>query len=167
EGSVYLAQQGNLSGNGSNPFGSLLALYLVAEGSGVLVKLPGEVTLDQSNGQLTARFGEDPATHQFLPQLPFSELQMRFFGGPGAPLTAPSACGTYTTTTQLTPWSAPFSGPPATPQSSFSISSGCGGGFAPGFSAGTTSNQAGGYSPFVVTFSRQDGEQDLQGVQLH
>ena len=167
EGSVYVAQQGNLPGNGSNPFDSLFALYLVAEGSGVLVKLPGEVALDQSTGELTARFGEDPDTHQFLPPLPFSELEMSFFGGPGAPLVTPSACGTYTTTSELSPWSAPFSGPPATPQSSFSISSGCDGGFAPSFSAGTTSNLAGSFSPLTVSFSRQDGEQELHAVQVH
>ncbi len=166
EGSVYVAQQGDLPGNGSNPFGSLFALYLVAEGAGVLVKLPGEITLDQSTGQLTARFGEDPNTHQFLPQLPFSELQMKFFGGPGAALVTPSACGSYTTTTELTPWSAPFSGPPSTPQSPFSISSGCTSGFSPSLSAGTTSNLAGSFSPLTVSFSRQDGEQELHAVQV-
>jgi len=163
-GAVYLAQQGNLPGNGSNPYGSLLAIYLVAEGSGVLVKLPGELTLDQSTGQLTARFGEDPLTKQFLPQLPFSELEMQFFGGAGAALVTPAACGSYTATTAMTPWSG---SPPATPASPFSISSGCGGGFAPSFSAGATSNLAGSFSPLTVSFSRQDGEQELHAVQLN
>jgi hypothetical protein len=165
-GAVYLAQQGNLAGNGSNPYGSLFAIYLVAEGSGVLVKLPGEVTLDQSTGQLTARFGEDPTTGQFLPQLPFSELKMEFFGGPGAALVTPSGCGTYTTTSLLTPWSAPASGPPVTPESGFPITSGCAGGLTPSFSAGTVSNLAGSFSPLLVRFSRQDGEQELHAVQL-
>ena len=37
EGSIYLAQQGNAGpAQGANPFGSLLALYLVAEGDGML-----------------------------------------------------------------------------------------------------------------------------------
>jgi hypothetical protein len=168
EGSLYLAQQGNAgAAQGQNPYGSLFALYLVAEGSGTLIKLPGKVTLDQSTGQLSAHFGQDPVTGQFLPQLPFSELKMEFFGGPQATLVTPSSCGSYTTRTQLTPWSSPFSGPPATPQSGFSITSGCAGGFAPSFSGGTSSNQAGGYSPFTVTFSRADGEQALQGIQVH
>ena len=159
-GSVYLAQQGNLPGNGSNPFGSLIAMYVVVEGSGVLIKSAGEVSLNQSTGQLTARFKN-------LPELPYSELKLDFFGGPRAPL-VPAVCGSYTTTSILTPYSAPQSGPPATPQSGFEVSSGCAtGAFNPSLTAGTTSNQAGGYSPFVVTFSRNDGEQELGAIQVH
>ena len=160
KGSVYLAQQGNAGpAQGSNPFSSLLALYLVAEGSGALVKLAGHVEADPSTGQLTTTFENNP-------QLPFSELKLSFFTGPRAPLVTPPACGTYTTTTQLTPWSAPFSGPPATPQDSFTLASGCGGGFAPFFTAGMESSQAGAFSPFTLTFSRQDGEQRLGGAQV-
>ena len=168
EGSVYLAQQGNAgAAQGSNPFHSLIALYLFVEGSGVLIKAPGEVSLNQSTGQLTTRFGKDPLTGYFLPQLPYSELKLNFFGGPRAPL-VPAVCGHYTTTTVLTPYSAPQSGPPATPQSSFQVESGCAtGAFNPSLTAGTTSNQAGGYSPFTVTFARQDSEQELGAIQVH
>ncbi len=163
-GSVFVAQQGNLLGNGSNPFGSLLALYIVAEGEGALIKIPGEIELDETTGQLRARFGEDPITtlstgeSQFLPQQPFSDLKMSFFGGPRAPLVTPTSCGTYTATSRLTPWSG---SPPAEPSSSFTIDQGCtaGNGFSPSFAAGTANNQAAGFSPFSVTFSRRDGEQ--------
>ena len=63
KGSVYLAQQGNAGpAQGSNPFGSLLALYLVAEGSGALVKLAGHVEADPSTGQLTRRSKTTAAT---------------------------------------------------------------------------------------------------------
>ncbi len=56
-GSVYLAQQGNAgAAQGSNPFGSLIALYVVVEGSGVQIKAAGEVSLNQLTGQLTTRF---------------------------------------------------------------------------------------------------------------
>ena len=164
KGSVFLAQQGNLAGNGSNPFGSLFALYLVAEGSGVLVKLPGEVRLDPATGQVSAKFGKDPTTGFYLPQLPFSELRMHFFGGHDAPLMTPSSCGTYATTSQLTPWDGNSA---AKPSSEFAVAQGCGTGrFAPSFSAGTTNPQAAGYSPFSLTFSRNDGEQRLGGVQV-
>ncbi len=164
KGSVYLAQQGDLAGHGSNPFGSLFALYLVAEGSGALVKLPGEVRLDQATGQVSAKFGKDPTTGFYLPQLPFSELKMRFFGGPRAPLMTGASCGTFTTSSVLTPWDG---NAPAEPASSFAIGSGCGAfWFSPSFVAGTTNNQAGGYTPFSMTFSRKDGEQRLSGVQV-
>ncbi len=163
-GSVYLAQQGNAGpAQGSNPFGSLIALYVVVEGSGVQLKVAGEVSLNQLTGQLTARFRN-------LPQLPYNEMTLNLFGGPRASL-VPAACGLYTTTSQLTPWSALDSNPPtppAEPQSSFTVNSGCAtGGFAPAFTAGTTSNQAGGYSPFVTTFTRQDSEQGLAAIQEH
>jgi hypothetical protein len=165
-GSVYLAQQD------ANPFGSLLALYLVAEGSGALVKLPGKIELNGTNGQIRARFGEDPETGFFLPQLPFSELKMHFFGGPRAPLVTPSTCGTYTAKSVLTPYGsetpAEPASPAAEPQDSFTIASDCnGGGFAPTFTAGMTNNQAGGFSSFSTTFSRNDGEQDLGGITVN
>jgi uncharacterized repeat protein (TIGR01451 family) len=153
-GSVYLSEQGN------NPFGSLVALYLVVDDptTGVLIKLPGEVHLDPVTGQITATFDNNP-------QLPFSELTLKFKVGPRAPLVTPSACGSYTTTSELTPWSAPQSGPPATPSDGFAVNSDCVSGFAPSLVAGTTSNQAGAYSPYTLALSRQDGEQNLKGLE--
>jgi uncharacterized repeat protein (TIGR01451 family) len=160
-GAVYVAQQGNAGpAQGSNPFGSLLAIYVVVEGSGVVVKLAGHVEVNPSTGQLATTFSENP-------QLPFEDFKLDFFNGPRAPLVTPPACGAYATTTSLTPWSAPDSGPPASPSDAFRISSGCSGGFSPSFTAGTTSNQAGGFSPLSVTLSRGDGEQRLAAVQVH
>jgi hypothetical protein len=163
-GSVYLAQQGNAGpAQGSNPFGSLIALYVVVEGSGVQIKAAGEVSLNQLTGQLTTHFKD-------LPELPYSEMTLNLFGGPRAAL-VPDACGIYTTSALFTPWSAPELDPstaPAGAQSSFTVDAGCNtGGFAPAFTAGTTSNQAGGYSPFVTTFTRQDSEQGFAAIQEH
>ncbi|MGH2831513.1 MAG: hypothetical protein ACRDK2_01955, partial [Solirubrobacteraceae bacterium] len=71
-GSVYIAQQGNGGpAQGSNPFGGLLAIYIVVEGNGVQIKLAGEVNLNQATGQITARFPN-------LPQVPYSTLTIRF-----------------------------------------------------------------------------------------
>jgi hypothetical protein len=152
-GSIYLARQSE------NPFGSLIALYLVIDdpATGVVIKLPGAVSLDPATGRITSTFDQTP-------QLPFSELRVRFKTGARAPLIAPQACGTYTTTSSLTPWSAPGSGPPATPSDSFAITSGCSAGFSPSFLAGTTNNQAGAFSPFTLSFSRQDSEEGLGGL---
>ncbi len=171
KGSIYFAQQGNLPGDGSNPFGSLIALYVVAEGGGAIVKFPGDVALDRSTGQVSVSFGEDPTTGSYLPQLPFSELKMRFFGGPHAALVAPPDCGTYTTTSLLTPYGSEAkpllepADPTANPASSFTVSEDCGPhGFSPTLTAGTTNPQAGGFSDETVTIARNDREQDLRGV---
>jgi hypothetical protein len=153
-GAMYLATQG------SNPFDSLFALYLVAEEHGVRIKLPGRVDLDPATGQLTSSFSD-------APQLPFSELKIALKSGPRAPLVTPEACGTYTAKAVLTPWSG---NAPVTRESSFSITSGPGGSpcpaapFSPSFVAGELNNRAGSFSPFSLTFSRQDGEQELGGI---
>jgi uncharacterized repeat protein (TIGR01451 family) len=150
-GSVYVAQQGN------NPFGSLIALYLVVEADGALIKLPGEVSLDPTTGRVTASFDR-------IPQLPFSELKLHLFGGPRAALVTPSGCGSFTTESRLTPWSSETA---AGSDSGFQITGGCGSqGFAPSFTAGMSDNRAGGFSAFSVTISRQDGEQALGGVSV-
>jgi hypothetical protein len=161
-GSVFVAQQGNRPGNGTNPFGSLLAIYVVAEGDGVVAKIPGEVKLQEGTGRLTARFGRDPVTgEEGLPQLPYSELKMSFFSGARAALITPSQCGTYMTVARLTPWSGT---PMVESSSNFTISQNCAanGRFAPAFTAGTVAPQAGGYSPFTEVLSRNDREQRLQ-----
>jgi hypothetical protein len=164
EGSVFVAQQGDLAGNGSNPFGSLLALYVVAEGEGVVAKIPGHIELNQANGQLTTRFGADPATgEEALPQLPYSELTMKFFGGARAPLIMPSSCGPYATGSQLAPWSG---GASVEQSSTFAVNSGCTSGFAPSFVAGVSNKQAGGSGSFSTGLSRKDGEQHFGVVQV-
>ena len=155
QGSVYQAAQSE------NPFHSLVALYMVVDDptTGVLIKIPGRIDPDPVTGQLTTTFDD-------LPQFQVSDLKLHLFGGPRGPLVTPSACGTYTTSTSLTPWSAPDSGPPATPEDSFQINTGCGGGFAPSFTAGTVNNQAGGFTPFTATFSRSDQDQNISGVSV-
>ncbi|HST56035.1 MAG TPA: hypothetical protein VLJ42_09105 [Solirubrobacteraceae bacterium] len=166
-GGVFVAQQG------SNPFGSLLAIYVaVADpATGVVVKLAGHVVPDPVTGQLTATFDSNP-------QLPFSELKLDFFGGPRAALATPPSCGSFQTVSELAPWSAvdpsnPLASEVVSSSDSFSITSGANGSpcqtpapFAPGFVAGTVSNQANAFSPFSVSFSRSDGEQQLGGISV-
>jgi hypothetical protein len=159
-GSIYLARQSE------NPFGSLLALYIVVDDpvTGVVVKLPGEVKVDPSTGQLTAIVDNSP-------QFPFSVLRAHFFGGAKAALRTPSVCGAYEVSSALTPWSAPDSGPPATPSSTFGITQGCAASAGqephkPAFSAGTVSPAAGAFSPFVLKLVREDGSQELAGLHL-
>jgi hypothetical protein len=160
EGAVYLAQQDE------NPFGSLVAMYMVAQDpvSGTLVKLPGVVHLDEQSGRVVATF-------ENTPELPFEELELHFFGGERAPLGTPAACGAYVTEAAFTPWSGNET---VHPSSTFDITSGPNGKpcasplpFAPSLTAGTTSIQAGGFTPFTMTMGREDGEQNLRSIVLH
>jgi hypothetical protein len=159
EGSIYLAQPDFGGTPLNNPFGTTLAIYLTAEAHGILVKLPGRIDTDPNTGQLTM-------TVEGIPQVPFSDFKLSFDGGPRAVLATPSACGSYTTTSSLTPWSAPDSGPPSTLSDSFTIDSGCGGGFTPSFTAGTITPIAGASSPFTMTVAREDGTQYLSRIDV-
>ncbi len=156
-GRIYLSSQRS---------GNLFHMFLVIEGQGVLVKLEGDVEANTSTGQLVSTFSKNP-------QLPFSDLKLTFYGGSNASLASPQQCGSYTPTSELEPWShdEPDEQPTGTPNAvppirSFTIASGCGNGFAPSFTAGVTNPVAGAYAPFDLSFSREDGEQDLSGLQV-
>lgn len=150
EGSLYVAKQAD------NPFGSLLAGYLVAQGSGVTIKLAGRFNLSPQDGQITATFDNNP-------QLPFSQLQLHFQGGTRGVLTMPSSCGSYSSHYELVPWSggATVSGDPG-----FSVSEDCEGSasFSPKLRAGTNRPVAGAFAPFQVGVSREAAEQNLSSV---
>jgi hypothetical protein len=159
KGSVYLATQNQ------NPFGSLIALYLVGEDpiSGVVFKAAGETHLTPS-GQLIGTFKNNP-------QLAFEDAELHFFGGERAPLGTPAHCGPYTTNASFTPWSGNGA---VTSQSTFNITSGPHGSpcpgqslpFSPTLTAGTTNIQAGAFSTLTSTLGREDGNQDLGSVSL-
>jgi hypothetical protein len=96
---------------------------------------------------------------------------LHFFGGDRAPLGTPAACGAYTTTASIAPWSG---NQPAESSSTFNIVSGPDGSacqspllFSPELTAGSTNIQAGAFTPFTTTMSRQDGQQNLQSIVLH
>ncbi len=156
-GAVYLAAQGD------NPFKSLLAIYIVLEDpqSGVVVKLAGRVSPDPADGQLATVVGE-------IPQAPVEDFKFDFFEGPRAGLRSPAACGTYTTTTTLVPWTAP-EGVAAEPSDSFQIAAGpagpCpSGALEPKLSAGLANPTAATYSPFSARLTRADGTDEFAGL---
>jgi uncharacterized repeat protein (TIGR01451 family) len=170
-GAVYLAKQSE------NPFGNLIAIYIAVYDpqSGVVVKLPGKVSPDPITGQLSTTVSSSPQT-------PFEDFKLDFFNGARAPLRTPQTCGEsatapdFTTTTSLTPWTAPESGPPATPSDSFQLAAAPGGDLCatsaaalpnnPAFEAGTASPLAGAYSPFLLRLKREDGSQELKGLNV-
>jgi hypothetical protein len=170
-GRVYVAQPkcggegqpGCTAASASN--GELFGLYLEVQGPGFVVKFPGVVSVDPGTGRVTARF-ED------LIQQPVSELRVHLKGGSRAPLANPQTCGQATATSDLTPWSSPAT-PDAVGSSAFNVDWDGNGGacpaglpFAPAFNAGTVSPGAGAYSPFTLTVSRGDREQNLSGVSV-
>ncbi len=161
-GSVYLAEQER------NPFGSLIALYIVAESEklGLSVKLAGEGHLNEANGQISTTFANTP-------QVPFEELQLQLFGGPRGSLSTPTQCGSYTASSSFESWSGATSEAQSDP--SFEISSGPGGAscpsgslpFSPSMQAGSANLQAGAFSSFSLSLEKPDGDQALSGLSLH
>jgi hypothetical protein len=147
--------------------GDEYTVFFVIRGEGLLIKLKSVVTANPVTGQLTARFTNNP-------QQPFSEFTIHFYGGPRAVFVNPEKCGVATTATDLTPWAAGPGGlGDATPSSTFDVSFDGFGAlcpepqpFAPSFAAGTTSIQAGGFSPLTTVFSRPDEDQKVDHVQL-
>ncbi|HEY0390514.1 MAG TPA: hypothetical protein VGC63_02265 [Solirubrobacterales bacterium] len=156
DGSIFLAAPHE------NPFGGLLAIYLVAKSidRGILVKVAGKLDADPASGRLTATFDN-------LPQLPYSDLRIHFREGQRSPLATPAACGTVQTDASFTPWRDPGlvqrQSLPAT------ITSGVGGGpcpaglapFAPQAKGGTLNSRAGAYSPFYLHLTRRVTEQEI------
>ncbi len=127
---------------------------------GIVLKLPAQLDIDPSSGQIRASIHD-------APQFPLSDIQIQTLGGPRAALSNPQSCGSQEATGVVVPWSAPspIAGgeaptPPATPSATFSISN-CSSAFAPTFSAGSISTQAGASAPFVLNLRRSDGEQNL------
>ena len=167
KGGMFLASPQNFAtGPQENPFGTLLAAYLIVKDpiSGVLVKLAGRGELNETTGRITLSFAS--------PQVPFEDAKFEFLGGERAPEVTPAHCGTYTTQAIFTPYSGTE---PVTASTSFNITSGPGGSpcppaslpFAPTLAAGTTNNNAASFSPLTTTISREDGEQFMNSVTLH
>jgi hypothetical protein len=160
-GSLYLAEQGN------NPFGTLMAMYVVlqdTENRGILVKVPGRLDLNEQNGQIVNTF-ED------LPQFPFSNLELHFRSGPRAPLINPPTCGVKRIGVELTSYADPAN--PVDVSDSYDITQGANGTgcqsggerpFRPKMTGGTVVPNAGAYSPFLFRMTRTDADQELSQI---
>jgi hypothetical protein len=163
-GDVFLAQQRH------NKFGSLLALYVAIDdpSTGTVIKLPGRIDADPQSGALTAHFEDNP-------QLPFSDFKLKLFGGAGAVLTTPEACGTYRVAGDFSPWSAADPAHPTPAETvessdSFTLDRGADGqpcqpaGFRPTVRAGSGGAAAAQFSPFALRLDRVPGEQRFATV---
>jgi hypothetical protein len=156
EGSLYLASPY------ANPFGSLLAVYLIAKAPdrGIVVKVPGRLDPDQTIGTLTASFDR-------LPQLPYTDLKVHFREGQRSPLATPAACGAFASQIELSPWNDLTRARHSA--SNFQIASGVDGGpcpqgtppFTPKVTGGTQNSRAGAYTPFYLHLTRTDTQQEF------
>jgi hypothetical protein len=165
KGSLFVAQPYQ------NPFGSLVALYMVVKDRdlGISVKIPARVETNPATGQVVTTFGDPSAKqpgYRTLPQLPLGKVRVNLPGGPRSPLVTPPRCGNYEIQSTFVPWANPAE--PFTETSSFQVLSGPNGSpcpvadpFAPGFTAGSLNNAAGAYSPFKLRLTRSDGEAEL------
>ena len=162
EGLVYLAAQDD------NPFDSLLAGYIVFSDPdrGILIKVPGEISVDKDTGQITGTFKDNP-------QLPFSNLTLHFKAGAHAALITPKTCGDYTSSSELSGWAG---NPPTDGTDTFTITQSPGGGACPAkesdqpntpsLDAGPVSPISAHYSPFVLHLRRDDGTQTFSALNL-
>jgi hypothetical protein len=138
-------------------------LVLTANGFGTAVKLLGTIHADPQTGQLVTTF-------ENLPETPFQEFVLHFFGSERGILATPTQCGTYPVKSTFTPWDGAISAQNQT--QFFVLDHGPGGGpcpgptrpFAPGFTAGSRDNTAGVHAPFGLKLTREDGNQNLSGV---
>ncbi|HEV2858485.1 MAG TPA: hypothetical protein VGW80_08805 [Solirubrobacterales bacterium] len=148
-GTIYLATPH------ANPFDSLFAIYLVFEGFGARVKLPGKVEVNPETGLVVSTFDN-------APQLPFSNMHLHFGGGSRAVLSNPMDCGRKTMTMQIDSWG----GQSVAASSSFSIDQRCDHPFQPQLDAGARNPAAGTSSPFVFRLNRGDDEQTLKTIDI-
>jgi hypothetical protein len=141
-------------------------LLVTAEGEGVFLKLVGDVHLNEQTGQLVTTFTDTP-------ELPFTDFKLSFSGGAQAALSTPTRCGTYTTTSDFTPWSTPLV-EDLFPHSSFQITAGTNGAacpssplpFVPSLIAGSTTDQAGGFTDFSLLLTRPDDQQRVSNLRF-
>ncbi len=167
-GEVYVGEPLK-NGPGVFESGEQFRIFIYAHSTryGVNVRLEGKVFPNAVTGQLTAVVPENP-------QATFRHFRLHFKGGNNGVLSSPNTCGTNTTTTEFTPWSEnPDHNKPTGKTILTTIP---GGGtcptslssrpFAPSYTAKSDSVAAAKYSPFRVTISRADGQQELKAVNV-
>ncbi len=163
-GDVFLATQQSRDPESGDEY----RIFIDAEsaGRGLSIRLLGNVSANAQTGQLTARVHE-------APQLPFSSVRVTLDGAKGT-LTSPPTCGPNKTGHSMTAWSGtPDQGPQ---DSGFTLTNAPGGGacakalgerpFTPSFAARSTNPKGGAFTQVNVNLGREDGNQELKGVDV-
>ncbi len=163
-GNVYLGAQQSRDPASGNEY----RIFIDAESAsrGLSIRLLGNVSADPQTGQLTAQVHE-------APQLPFESVRVTLDGAKGT-LTSPPICGPNKTAHAMSAWSGtPDAG---APDKGFTLSSAPGGGpcaktlaarpFAPSFGANDSNPKGGAFTQFAMNVARNDGNQELKGVDV-
>jgi hypothetical protein len=162
EGSVFLRTQNSMDPASGEMF--RMAIELRDDSHGLDIKIPGQVAANPATGRLTTTFDDNP-------QFPFEDISLHFKSGARAPLATPASCETQTTEASLYSWAQPDVA--IHRSSSFNLTSGPNGTacpppvpFNPGFSAGVGNPEAGNYTSFLTTFTRNDADQSIKNVSV-
>ena len=163
-GNVYLGTQQSRDPASGNEY----RVFIDAESAsrGLSIRLLGNVKANPQTGQLTAQVNE-------APQLPFDSVRVTLDSGKGT-LTSPPTCGPNATSHSMTAWSGtPDKG---APDKGFTLSSAPGGGpcaktlgerpFAPTFGSNDSNPKGGAFTQFALNSTRNDGNQELKGVDV-
>jgi hypothetical protein len=163
-GSVYLGTQ--LSRDPAS--GNAYRIFIDAESAsrGLSIRLLGNVRANPQTGQLTALVEE-------APQLPFTSVRVTLDAGKGT-LTSPPTCGPNRTSHAMTAWSGTPDGGPQ--DKGFTLTSAPGGGlcaktlgerpFGPSFGSHDSNPKGGAFTQFAVNAGRNDGNQELKGIDV-
>lgn len=163
-GNVYLGTQRSRDPASGNEY----RIFIDAESAsrGLSIRLLGNVKANPQTGQLTAQVHE-------APQLPFDSVRVTLDGAKGT-LTSPPTCGPNKTSHSMTAWSGtPDSG---AADEGFTLTTAPGGGpcaktlgerpFAPGFATNDSNPKGGAFTQFAISSTRNDGNQELKGVDV-
>jgi hypothetical protein len=163
-GDVFLATQQSRDPESGEEYRIFIHAQSVSRG--LSIRLLGNVSANSLTGQLTARVNE-------APQLPFDSVRVTLDPAK-ATLTSPPTCGPNATGHAMTAWSGtPDSGPV---DDGFTLASAPGGGpcpktlgerpFAPAFGTHDSNPKGGAFTQFAVSIGREDGNQELKGVDV-
>jgi hypothetical protein len=145
--------------------GDRYRFVLAADGFATHIKLTGSSRVNPQTGQVTLAL-ED------LPQSPLQEFDLHIFGSERGLFASPPKCGHVPVRAEFVPWDHELKNSKSTDFMDFNggpYGTPCAGGtrpLSPAIRTGVANNTAGTHSPFSITVSRDDGDQNMTGLNI-